>query len=124
MSAETPYIPGYNYGRKYIIMDVKTTEQGTKKFTKEEKLAILKESRETGVKATLEKYALYPATFYYWKNKFDEPGADGLHHSSAKEKLKKLKELEKENRKLKELLTQEKLESALKNDLLKKSIRI
>lgn len=101
-------------------MNVKTTEKGTKKFTKEEKLTILKEARETSVKATLEKYALYPATYYYWKRKYDDQGADGLDHTSVKEKLKQVKVLEKENRKLKELLAQEKLESALKNDLLKK----
>lgn len=100
-------------------MGVKTTEKGTKKFTKEEKLAILQEAREAGVKPTLEKYALYPATFYYWKNKFDDQGAAGLDHSSVKDRLKKVKELEKENKKLKELLAQEKLENALKNDLLK-----
>jgi putative transposase len=105
-------------------MDVKTTEKGTKKFTKEEQLAILKEANETSVKATLEKYALYPATFYYWKKKHESQDADGLNHSSVKEKLKKLKELEKENRKLKELLAQEQLESALKNEMLKKSIHI
>jgi putative transposase len=101
-------------------MNVKTTEKGTKKFTKEEKLAILKEASETSVKATLQKYALYPATFYYWKSKYEAQGADGLDHSKVKEALQKLKDLEKENRKLKELLAQEKLESALKNDLLKK----
>lgn len=101
-------------------MNVKTTEKGTKKFTKEEKLAILKEARETTVKATLLKYALYPATFYYWKSKYDDMGAEGLDYRSVKEKLQKLKVLEKENRKLKELLAQEKLESALKNDILKK----
>jgi len=101
-------------------MNVKTTEKGTKKFSKDEKLAILKEARETSVKATLEKYALYPATFYYWKKKYDTQGIDGLDHSSVKEKLKQVKELEKENQKLKELLAQEKLENALKNDLLKK----
>lgn len=101
-------------------MDVKKTEKGTKKFTKEEKLAILKEARETSVKATLEKYALYPATFYYWRKKFDNQGSEGLDHSSVKEKLKMVKELEKENRMLKELLAQEKLENAMKNELLKK----
>lgn len=101
-------------------MGVKTTEKGTKKFTKDEKLAILKEARETTVKATLEKYGLYPATFYYWKKKYDDQGADGLDHSLVKDRLKKVKELEKENLKLKELLAQEKLENALKNDMLKK----
>jgi putative transposase len=99
---------------------MQTSQKGIKKFSKEEKLAILKEAGEAGVKAILEKYALYPATFYYWKNKYDDQGANGLAHSSSKEKLKMLKELERENRKLKELLAQEKLESALKSDLLKK----
>lgn len=101
-------------------MNVKTTEKGIKKFSKEEKVAIIKEARETSVKATLEKYALYPATFYYWKKKYDDQGEEGLDHSSVKQSLKRLHELETENRKLKELLAQEKLESALKNDLLKK----
>ena len=34
----------------------------TKKYTKEEKLKILKEAKRQGVKVTLEKYDLYPAT--------------------------------------------------------------
>jgi len=58
-------------------MNEKTTEKGIKKFSKEEKVAILKEARETSVKATLEKYALYPATFYYWKKKYDDQGEEG-----------------------------------------------
>jgi putative transposase len=101
-------------------MNVKTTEKGTKKFAEEEKLAIIKEASETSVKSTLEKYGLYPATFYYWKQKYAQMGRDGLDSSALKERLKRLKVLEKENQKLKELLAQEKLESALKNDLLKK----
>jgi putative transposase len=36
-----------------------------KKYTKSEKLAIVKEASKNGVKLTLEKYNLYPATFYY-----------------------------------------------------------
>jgi len=30
-------------------------------------LATIKEASEKGLKITLEKYNLYPATFYYWK---------------------------------------------------------
>ena len=40
-------------------MDMKTTEKGTKKFTKTEKLEILKEAKMNGVKSTLTKYDLY-----------------------------------------------------------------
>lgn len=101
-------------------MNVKKTDRGTKKFTRDEKLAIIREAGETSVKATLEKYSLYPATFYYWKNKLAQMGSEGLDHSLLKERLKRFKQLEKENLKLKELLAQEKLENALKDDLLKK----
>lgn len=100
-------------------MCVKKTEKGTKKFTKEEKVSILKEASETSVKAVLAKYNLYPATFYYWKNKQDL-SANGSKSADNKEQLKRLLKLEVENKKLKELLAQEKLENALKNDLLKK----
>ena len=41
-----------------------------KKHTKAEKLQILKEAEKHGTKVILEKYGLYPATFYYWKKKF------------------------------------------------------
>ena len=50
-------------------MSMKITKKGTKKFTKKEKLDIIKEAQEKGVKVTLDKYDVYPATFYYWKNK-------------------------------------------------------
>jgi len=48
-------------------MSMKVTEKGTKKFTKQEKLAIIKEAGEKGVKVTLAKYDLYPATYYFGK---------------------------------------------------------
>lgn len=85
---------------------MKTTEKGTKKFTESEKKAILEEALDKGVKVTLEKYYLYPATFYYWKKKFNEVGAEGLTHGMTKEKLALIRKLEKENRMLKQLLAE------------------
>lgn len=35
-----------------------------RKFTKEEKLKILKEVDQNGVKETIEKHGVYPATYY------------------------------------------------------------
>jgi len=99
---------------------MKITEKGTKKFTKEEKLSILKESESLGPKLTMEKYGLYPNTFYYWKRKFKEAGAQGLEHGMTKERSAKIKKLEKENQMLKELLVEKELESKLKDELLKK----
>lgn len=101
-------------------MDVKQTEKGTKKFTKEEKLAILKEVSENGVKVTLEKYDVYPATYYYWKRKFADAGEAGLSHGVTKKKLAEIRKLKKENQALKTLLAEKELESRLKDEMLKK----
>ena len=99
---------------------MKITEKGTKKFTKSEKLSILKEAKNHGVKKTLAKYDLYPGTYYYWKRKFTVYGEDGLEHKKLKDAKKVISELEKENERLKLLLADKELESALKDDLLKK----
>ena len=101
-------------------MSMKKTEKGTKKFTKEEKLSIIEEAKSNGVKLTLSKYGIYPATYYYWKNKLEVYGDEGLEHRTQKGLHKELKRLEKENQQLKELLGEKELESALKEDLLEK----
>ena len=91
-----------------------------KKYSNAEKLAIMKEASEKGVKITLAKYALYPATFYYWKKKVTEIGEQGLTHGLTKERLAIIKKLEKENQALKEIIAEKELESKLKDELLKK----
>jgi len=101
-------------------MDVKTTSKGTKKFTKQEKLSILKEASNNGVNKTLEKYGLYPGTYYYWKKKLIVYGESGLDHKRIKDANAEIKALEKENEALKILLAEKELESKLKDDLLKK----
>lgn len=89
-------------------------------FSKEEKLRIVKEASEQGVKAVLEKYDLYPATYYSWKNKLEEMGEVGLQHGMSPQHLKRIRELEKENHALKQLLAEKELEGRLKSELLKK----
>jgi putative transposase len=89
-------------------------------FTKEEKLRIIKEASEQGVKVILEKYDLYPATYYSWKNKFEQMGEMGLQHGMNPKHLKRIRELEKENSALKQLLAEKELEGKLKSELLKK----
>ncbi len=91
-----------------------------RKFSKEEKLSILKEAGEHGVKATLEKHGIYPATFYAWRKKFESMGEEGLDHGMTKAQLKRIRELEKENQMLKELVAEKELEGRLKDELLKK----
>lgn len=99
---------------------MKITENGTKKFTKAEKLAIIKEAGRNGVKLTLAKYDLYPATYYYWKKKLLVHGESGLDHSTLKYQEAEIKRLGKEIEQLKILLAEKELEGKLKDEILKK----
>ncbi len=89
-------------------------------FTKEEKLRIIKEASEHGVNPTLEKYGVYRASYYSWKQKFEQMGEEGFDHGMTPQHLKRIRELEKENHALKQLLAEKELEGRLKSELLKK----
>lgn len=89
-------------------------------FTKEKKLEILKEATAHGVTTTLEKYGIYPATFYDWRKKYETMGEAGFRHGMTPDQLKEIKRLEKENKTLKELLAEKDLEMRLKEEALKK----
>ena len=89
-------------------------------FTKQEKLSILKKASEQGVTKTLEKHGIYPATYYSWKEKLSSMGEEGLDYGMTKAHLKRIRELEKENKLLKELIAEKELEGKLKDELLKK----
>ena len=91
-----------------------------RKFSKEEKVRILREARDHGVKETLSKHGLYPATYYYWKRKYDEMGEPGLQHSMTKERLKEVRRLEKENAKLKEIMAEKDLVIKMQQEMIKK----
>lgn len=95
-----------------------------RKFTKEEKLKIIKEASEQGVKPTLEKYSIFPASYYSWKKKVDTMGEEGFAHGMTPAQLKRIRELEKENKLLKEIVIQKELEGKLKDELLKKKFAL
>lgn len=89
-------------------------------FSKEEKLKVLEEAKSNGVQATLDKYGVYPATYYSWKKKYETMGEKGFRHGMTPAHLKEIRRLEKENGLLKKLLAEKEIESHLKDDLLKK----
>lgn len=91
-----------------------------KKYSKEEKLAIIKESSEQGVRKTLAKYGIYAPTLYDWKKKFNEMGEEGLNFRMTPPQFKRIRELEKENKMLKELLAESHLENKARKDLVEK----
>lgn len=91
-----------------------------RKFSKEEKLRIVHEAAANGVKLTLEKHGVYPATFYAWKRKVEQMGEAGLAHGMTPAHIKEIRRLEKENERLKQLVAEQQLQSKLKDELLKK----
>lgn len=91
-----------------------------RKFSKEDKLRVIKEASEQGVTVTLEKHGIYPATFYSWRNKLETMGEEGFRHGMTPAHLKEIRRLEKENGLLKKLLAEKELEGLLKDELIKK----
>ena len=71
-------------------------------------------------RVTLEKHGIFPATYYQWKKKLDTMGVEGFNHGMTPEQLKRIRELEKENQFLKEIIIQKELEGKMKDELLKK----
>lgn len=93
---------------------------GKRKFTREEKLEVLREASAHGVKLTLEKYGIYPATYYNWKRQLEEQGESNFGKKVAKAQRKEIKQLEDENRKLKELVAEKELMIRMLKELRKK----
>ncbi|OCG18308.1 transposase [Gilliamella sp. WF3-4] len=83
-----------------------------KKMTEHQIVAILKEA-ETGilVKELCRKYGMGNSTFYKWREKYG-----GMETSD----IKRLKELEAENRKLKQMFAELSLKSQLQEEIIKK----
>lgn len=91
-----------------------------RKFTPEEKLQIIKEASLHGDAATIEKYGIYPSILNSWKKKYNQMGEEGLKHGMTPAQLKRIRELEKENAKLKEIIVEKELENKLQQEIIKK----
>jgi putative transposase len=92
-----------------------------KKWSKEEKLAILKEASEKGVEVTIRLYGIYPSTFYTWRKKYQLEGEAGFADQARKRKDQQyIRQLEDEVGLLKQLLAERDIEVALRDELLKK----
>lgn len=101
-----------------------------KRWSGEEKLAIVREVDEKGREVTLRKYGVYPSTYYTWLQKYRAKG-DTAFIKSKKEAVNQptdgvaqqtyIRKLETENALLKRLLAERDMEIALRDDLLKKN---
>ena len=88
----------------------------------EEKISILKDIEKIGIVEGCRKHGIYATTYYDWKKKYEEKGADGLKPNYGKKDEKELRKLQKENERLKKLLAEKELELSLKTELLKKKM--
>jgi putative transposase len=80
------------------------------KMTEHQIVSILKEA-EAGVPVLCRKYGMGNSTFYKWREKYG-----GMEASD----MKRLKELEAENRKLKQMFVELSLKSQLQEEIIKK----
>ena len=90
-----------------------------KRWSKQEKLTILKAAEEEGVVSACRKHEVSTATFYHWKKVYDQHGEAGFQQDkpSSDQQYKKLEE---ENRRLKKLLVDKDLALEVQKELLKK----
>jgi putative transposase len=91
-------------------------------FTEEQKLEILNEAKEKGVKKTLDDHGIYAGMYYSWKEKYEANGKEGLANRVTAPQLKRIRELEKENLELKQMLAESALTQRMKDKLVKKKI--
>lgn len=92
-----------------------------KKWTKEEKLQIVKEAEEFGTEITIRKYGVYPSTFYVWRKKYRLEGESSFERAPRTKKDDNyIKRLEDELSLAKQLIADRDIELALKDELLKK----
>ena len=91
-----------------------------RRFKSEEKLQILNEAEQEGIEVTLRKYQISRSLYYNWKNSFDRQGTDGLTPKYHKVDSQ-VRELEKENERLRRIIAKQALYLEIKDELLKKS---
>jgi transposase-like protein len=91
-----------------------------RKFTPEERLSIIQESQREGHGETCRKYNLSPSLLTKWKGRYLSKGVSGLKDSYWKIDPK-IKELEKENERLKRIIAKQALQIEVQGEMLKKT---
>jgi len=82
----------------------------------------MREAEKNGMLATCRKYEIAQSLYYRWKRQFDQNGIDGLQGQYYRVDPH-VKELEKENERLKKIIAKQALEIEVKGELLKKTLQ-
>jgi transposase-like protein len=91
-----------------------------RKFTPEERLAILQEGEREGRTETLRKYNLAPSLYDRWRRKYLSHGMEGL-KNQHKRIDPQVRALEEENERLKKIIAKQALQIEVQGELLKKT---
>ncbi len=91
-----------------------------RKFTPEERFAIVQESEREGSTETCRKYNLSPSLLSKWRQRYLQKGLEGL-KPFYKRIDPQVRELELENERLKRIVAKQALELEVKTELLKKT---
>ena len=91
-----------------------------RKFTPEDRLAVLQEVRQNGLTQTCRKHNLSPSLVGIWKQKYLEKGVAGL-KPAYRRVDPEVRALQEENERLKKIVARQALELEVKGELLKKT---
>ena len=89
-----------------------------KRWSRQDKLSILREGLQEGVLVTCRKHEVSTATFYNWKKVYDTYGEAGFRQNGSADR--DYRKLEEENRRLKKLLVEKELALEVQQERLKK----
>lgn len=90
-----------------------------RRFTAEQKAALIGEGNTLGIVATCRKHQISTSLFYKWRDKLALKGKEGLAHGEAV-LTAEVRRLIAENQRLKKLLAEKELTLDIKEELLKK----
>jgi putative transposase len=91
-----------------------------RRFSVDQKLAIIQEADQYGITQTLRKHNLSHSVYLRWKNQFNSGGAGSLTPQYQKVDPE-VRALEQENARLKKIIANQALELEFKTELLKKN---
>lgn len=91
-----------------------------RKFSPEDRLAVLQEVRQNGLTVTCRRLNISPSLVNRWQRKYEANGTEGL-KPSYKRVDPLVRELEEENARLKRIIARQALEIEVKGELLKKT---
>ena len=95
-------------------------KQRQRKWTSEEKERIIKDIKRIGVVAGCRKHQLSTTLYYDWLTKYESRGLEGLRDRRSVNADRKIKQMEKENQLLKEIIAEKELTIKMQQQIIKK----